>query len=261
MEQTRTPTLLEGALQRDRAVLSILLVAIPVAAWTWIALMARDMYGTMQGASAWMMTPVWDWPHVALLSTMWAVMMTAMMLPTAAPFILLYAAAARMQAESAGASRRVYALAAGYLLVWTVFSAAATALQRGLAAAFVLTPMMEPATPIAGAIVLAIAGIYQLTPLKRACLRGCRSPLGFMMSRWRGGAAGAFRLGLDHGAYCLGCCWALMLILFAGGVMKLAVIVALTAWVLVEKIAPFGEKTTTASGVALVALAVWMVMR
>jgi predicted metal-binding membrane protein len=142
--------------------------------------------------------------------------------------------------------------------MWALFSLMATALQRILASARVLTPMMEPATPAAGAVVLAIAGAYQLTPLKRACLRACRSPLGFMLQRWRGGAAGAFRLGMDHGAHCLGCCWALMLILFAGGVMNLMIIITLTVWVLVEKIAPFGERTPTASGFALLAIALWM---
>jgi predicted metal-binding membrane protein len=255
------PTLLESALQHDRRVMLFVLVAIPLASWTWIVLMARDMYGTMRGASAWMMTSAWDWPHTLLLSVMWAVMMTAMMLPTATPLILLYAAAARRNAEAGSPARRVYALAAGYVLVWALFSIIATALQRILASALVLTPMMEPAAPTTGAVVLAIAGLYQLTPLKRACLRACRSPLGFMVQRWRGGAAGAFRLGIDHGVYCLGCCWALMLVLFAGGVMNLIVIITLTIWVLVEKIAPFGERTPTASGVALLAIAVWMGVR
>jgi predicted metal-binding membrane protein len=257
----QAPTLLETALQHDRRVMLFVLVAIPLASWTWIVLMARDMYGTMRGASAWMMTSVWDWPHILLLWVMWAVMMTAMMLPTAAPLILLYAAAARRNAEAGSPARRVYALAAGYVLVWALFSLVATALQRILASVLVLTPMMEPATPIAGAIVLAIAGLYQLTPLKGACLRVCRSPLGFMVQRWRGGAAGAFRLGMHHGAYCLGCCWALMLILFAGGVMNLMIIIALTVWVLVEKIAPFGERTPSASGIALLAIAAWMGVR
>jgi predicted metal-binding membrane protein len=261
MQERPTPTLLETALQHNRRVMLFVLVAIPLASWTWIVLMARDMYGTMRGASAWMMTDVWDWQHILLLWVMWAVMMTAMMLPTATPLILLYAAAARRNAEAGSPARRVYALAAGYVLIWSLFSVMATALQRILASALVLTPMMEPATPIAAAVVLAIAGLYQLTPLKRACLRACRSPLGFMVQRWRGGAAGAFRLGMDHGTYCLGCCWALMLILFAGGVMNLMIIVTLTMWVLVEKIAPFGERTATASGIALLAIAVWMGVR
>jgi predicted metal-binding membrane protein len=125
----------------------------------------------------------------------------------------------------------------------------------------VLTPMMEVSMPVAGATVLAIAGLYQLTPLKRACLRTCRSPLGFMMQRWRRGITGAFRLGVDHGIYCLGCCWAMMLILFVGGVMNLVVIITLTLWVVVEKCAPWGERTTRVTGVALVAMAVWMATR
>ncbi len=254
-------TLLEVALRHERGVLLVVLVIVPVASWTWIALMARDMYGTMHGASAWMMTAVWDWPRLVLLWAMWAVMMTAMMLPTAAPLILLYASAARRNAETGSAALRVYALAAGYVMVWALFSVAATALQRGLAAAFFLTPMMEPATPVAGSIVLAIAAIYQLTPLKRVCLRACRSPLGFMVSRWRSGVAGAFRLGVDHGAFCVGCCWAMMLILFAGGVMNLVVIGSLTGWVLIEKLAPFGERTTAASSAILFALAGWMLLR
>jgi len=261
MPQPDEPTLLESALQHDRTVLLIVLVAIPLAAWAWIAVMARDMYVSMQGASAWMMSAVWDWPRVVLLWAMWAVMMTAMMLPTAAPLILLYASSARRNAESENPARRVYLLAAGYVFVWAMFSVAATALQRVLASTLVLTPMMEPATPIAGAIVLAIAGLYQLTPLKRSCLRACRSPLGFMVGRWRSGDSGAFRLGLEHGLYCLGCCWAMMLILFAGGVMNLAVIVTLTVWVLVEKVAPLGDRTAPVTGVALLAIAVWMTVR
>jgi predicted metal-binding membrane protein len=259
--ERQSPTLLETALQREHRLTLFVLVTIALASWTWIVVMARDMYGTMVGASAWMMSSVWDWPRLVLLWAMWAVMMTAMMLPTATPLILLYAAAARRNAESGSPARRVYALAAGYVLVWSLFSVLATALQRLLSSAMVLTPMMEPATPVTGGVVLAIAAVYQLTPLKRSCLRACRSPLGFMMQRWRGGVAGAFRLGLQHGTYCLGCCWALMLILFAGGVMNLAVIVALTAWVIVEKLAPFGERTATVSGAVLLALAVWMILR
>lgn len=253
-------TLLELAMKHERPVTATLLVLVPLASWTWIAVMARDMYGTMLGSSAWMMTGTWDVPHLLLLWAMWAVMMTAMMLPSAAPLILLYAGALRTRAE-ANAGRQLYAMGAGYVLVWALFSIGATVLQRVLSSTLVLTPMMEPATPVAAAAVLAIAGIYQLTPLKAACLRVCRSPLSYLLQHWRSGAGGAFRLGVDHGGYCLGCCWALMLLLFAGGVMNLVVIVALTAWVLVEKFAPFGEQTARASGVALLALAVWTVSR
>jgi len=221
--------------------------------------MAYDMYGTMRGASAWMMTSDWDVPHLLLLWAMWAVMMTAMMLPSAAPLLLLYAGALRGRGEP-GAARHLYTMAAGYALVWAAFSVAATVLQRALASAVVLTPMMEPRTPVAAAVILVIAALYQLTPLKRACLRVCRTPLSYLLQHWRPGTVGAFRLGFGHGLYCLGCCWALMLLLFAGGVMNLAVIVALTLWVLVEKFAPLGEWTARIGGVALLALAAWMLL-
>jgi predicted metal-binding membrane protein len=252
-------TLVETALRRERFVTATLLVLVPLACWTWIAVMARDMYGSMEGASAWMMTPVWDATHLLLLWAMWVVMMTAMMLPSSAPLVLLYAGALR--ARGAGpASPRIYALAAGYLVVWASFSLVATALQRALSSAFILTPMMEPAVPWLGAAIVAAAGLYQLSPLKGACLRVCRSPLAYLLQHWGSGdTAAAFRLGSGHGAYCLGCCWALMLLLFAGGVMNLAVIVSLTAWVAVEKLAPFGAQTPKITGVVLLALAAWMV--
>lgn len=253
-------TLLETALKREPIVVGTLLVLIPLVCWTWIAVMSHDMYGDMDGSSAWMMTVEWDAAHVILLFAMWAAMMTAMMLPTAAPLILLYAAAVR-GGNDATAGRKTYALVAGYLLVWALFSVAATALQRALSTVLVLDPMMEPATPIAAAVIIASAGLYQLTPLKRACLRQCRSPLAYLLQHWRPGASAAFRLGVRHGSYCLGCCWALMLVLFAGGVMNLFVIIALTLWVLVEKIAPFGEHTAKVSGVTLLAIALWMATR
>ncbi len=252
-------TLIESALTRERWVLATLLVVVPLACWVWIAVMADDMYGTMHGAAAWMMTADWDVAHLLLLWAMWAVMMTAMMLPSAAPLLLLYAGALRGRGEP-GAGRQLYAMAAGYVLVWAGFSIAATVLHRALASVLVLTPMMEPGTPVATAVILAIAALYQLTPLKHACLRVCRSPLAYLLQHWRPGTAGALRLGLDHGVYCLGCCWALMLLLFAGGVMNLAVIVALTLWVLLEKLSPFGEWTARVGGVALLALAAWMLV-
>jgi predicted metal-binding membrane protein len=207
-----------------------------------------------------MMTADWDAAHLVLLWAMWAAMMTAMMLPSAAPLVLLYAGALRTGGDRE-AGRKTYALAAGYVLAWALYSVAATALQRALSIALVLTPMMEPASNEAAAGLLALAGVYQLTPLKRACLRVCRSPLSFLLEHWRADTLGALRLGARHGAYCLGCCWALMLLLFAGGVMSLPVIVALTLWVLAEKLAPFGERTARVTGVALLAFAAWVALR
>ena len=240
----------------------VLLIVVPLVSWAWIVVMARDMYGPMTGASAWMMTPIWDAWHVALLWAMWAVMMIAMMLPSATPMLLIYGVVARRSATEAGAgSRQIYALAAGYLVVWTLFSFVATGLQRLLGSLLIVSSMMEITSPMAGAVLLVVAGVYQLTPIKQACLRTCQSPFGFLMSRWRPGLAGAFRMGLQHGALCVGCCWALMLLLFVGGVMNLTVIAALTALVAFEKLTRFGAQGTRISGVLLIAAAVWMLAR
>jgi predicted metal-binding membrane protein len=247
----------------DRRVLAGLFT-ITLVCWLWIVPMSRDMYGAMNGPSAWMMTSTWDATHVALLWAMWAVMMAGMMLPSASPLLLLYAAEARRRPATGDRARamiNVYAMATGYLVVWTAFSIGATLLQRVLSRLLILSPMMEMATPIGGAVVLLLAGAYQLTPLKRACLISCRSPLAFIMQSWRAGTSGALRMGIEHGVYCLGCCWALMLLLFAGGVMNLYVIAALTGLVLIEKLAPFGVHTSRMIGVVLVVLGVRLMVR
>lgn len=254
-------TLVETALRHQRTTLAVLLVVLPLACWAWIVLMARDMYGSMQGSSAWMMTSDWDATHLLLLWAMWAAMMAAMMLPAAAPVLLLYAGSVRGRAGVGHPRFQIYLMAAGYIAAWSIFSAGATALQRWLAQELLLTPMMEPAMPGLSAGVLALAGLYQLTPLKRVCLRSCRSPLAFLMAHWHPGLRGAAWMGVLHGTHCLGCCWALMLILFAGGVMNLSVIMALTAWVLVEKTTPVGERGARAAGVLLLGLAAWTLWR
>lgn len=258
---TVRPTQLEAVLKHERGTLAVVLAGIPLVCWVWVIAMARDMYGPMTGASAWMMTSNWDAWHVLLLWAMWAAMMAGMMLPTATPVVLIYARAAHAQPERSSPAPRIYALAMGYVAVWALFSVSATGLQGVLAGLLLLNPMMEPSTPTAAAALLIIAGVYQLLPMKQACLAVCRSPLTLLASRWRGGVMGAFRMGAEHGIYCLGCCWALMLLLFAGGVMNLAVIAALTVWVAVEKLAPFGGQSAKAGGVMLLAVAGWMLWR
>jgi predicted metal-binding membrane protein len=258
--EERPLTIFEQALRYDRTATLVLLVVLPAISWAWIVAMARDMYGPMTGASAWMMTVNWDVPHLLVLWAMWTVMMAGMMLPSAAPLVLLYGAAARRSARGT-AGRQIYALAAGYLIVWAGFSLVATALQRGLAVLLLSSPMMESTSSRAAGTFLLIAGLYQLTPMKHACLRACRSPLGFLLGRWRSGWSGALSLGLEHGAYCVGCCWALMLLLFAGGVMNVTVIVALTAFVGLEKLAPLGAHAARIGGVLLLAAGLWMVVR
>ena len=256
-----TPSLIEVALGHQQRTLALLLIGLPLACWAWVIAMARDMYGAMSGSSAWMMTATWDGPYLLLLWAMWAAMMAGMMLPTAAPLVLLYARAARQQVASNNAVGQIYGLVGGYALVWALFSVGATGLQWTLAIWQVLTPMMEPSTRAAAGVLLLVAGLYQLTPLKQTCLTSCRTPLAFLSARWRGGVGGAFRMGAEHGAECLGCCWALMLLLFAGGVMNLFVVAAFTAWVAVEKLAPFGAQSARISGALLLMAAGWMFVR
>jgi predicted metal-binding membrane protein len=190
-------------------------------------------------------------------------MMEGMMLPSVTPMMLLFAGSARRN-DPARATAQIVAFGAGYLIVWSAFAIVAALLQRALTNALLLTPMMEPVTNRAASAVIALAGVYQLTPVKRACLAECQSPAAFVMRHWRTGTAGALRMGLMHGAFCLGCCWALMLLLFAGGVMHLPTILLLTILVLVEKLLPPGRATqafTWLTGSLLLALAAWMVSR
>jgi predicted metal-binding membrane protein len=228
---------------------TISIVVVVALCWWWIILLARDMYGPMTGASAWMMTPSWDWQHIALLFVMWSAMMVAMMVPSAAPTLWRCAS-----------PFHVGALVAGYVFIWTLFSIAATVTQRVMNVTDLLTPMMEPSMPAVAGGLLLIAGVYQLLPFKRRCLASCRTA-NACLERSPARIIAAFRSGTRHGLTCLGCCWALMLLLFAGGVMNLAVIATLTAIVFFEKVAPFGVTSTLVSGVALVGFGVWTIAR
>jgi predicted metal-binding membrane protein len=256
----RERTSLESLLLRDRWLIAGALAVITALCWAWIVPMARDMYGTMDGSSAWMMTHTWDFTHLSLLFAMWAVMMIGMMLPSAAPTLLLYAGVIRKSPQNARAHAHVYAFAGGYLVVWTAFSLLATVLQRLLAGWLLLSPMMETRGWLGGAL-LVIAGLYQLTPFKRTCLDSCRSPAAFIAAHWQRGVMGGFRLGISHGAFCLGCCWALMLLLFVGGVMNLWCIAALTIFVLLEKLAPLGAQGGRLSGLLIIALGLFYLLR
>lgn len=140
----------------------------------------------------------------------------------------------------------------GYLLVWTAFSAAATLAQWGLHAAALLSPAMVSTSPLVGGLLLAGAGVFQLTPLKRACLSHCRSPLHFFMGEWKEGKLGGLAMGLKHGVYCVGCCWALMVLLFVAGVMNLLWVAVITVFVLVERVSPPGELVGRVAGAALI---------
>jgi predicted metal-binding membrane protein len=234
------------------------LAGVVACAWAYLTPASLDMYGRMDGAAAWMMEATWDAGYLLLIFLMWTVMMVAMMLPSALPTILIFHKAVRNDPKVGSPSWRMFAFVAGYMLAWSGFSVAATLLQWGLAEAALLSPMMVSASPWLGGGLLIVAGVYQWTPIKHACLRHCRSPLAFLMEHWQPGMPGALRLGLRHGLYCVGCCWALMLLLFVGGVMSLLWIGAITAFVLIEKLAPYGAQGGRLSGLALVIAGVWV---
>lgn len=209
----------------------------------------------------WLMQPSSPAPstvaYAFLLFVMWWSMMMAMMLPTAAPALLSFNAIARK--TSTGATR-LWIFAGGYAAIWSAFSLAAVILQLLTRDAIRLTGMMALTSHLLGGALLIAAGAYQFTPLKSACLRQCQNPFFFLAHRWRNGAGGAFRMGLQHGVHCLGCCWVLMLLLFYGGVMELNWIVGLAAYVFIEKFAPAKLRLDRFAGAALMvwgAAVVW----
>jgi predicted metal-binding membrane protein len=228
------------------------LAAVIGASWAYLLAGAGMSLHEMNGRLMPMRSEPWTVGYAALVLGMWAVMMAAMMLPSAAPTILFYGTIARARRARGDLVVGSGVFACGYLLVWAAFSLAAVALQFGAEQMALLSPMMEmTSVGLSGALLIA-AGLYQWSPLKQACLRRCRSPLELVTTQWREGARGAFVMGLRHGAYCLGCCWLLMLLLFVGGVMNLGWIAGLALFVLVEKTVPAGHWIGRAAGIGLV---------
>lgn len=242
--------------RRDRVIISACVVLLTALAWVYLFRLERAMapmmeHDQMMADMGMSMDMSWTSRDVVFAFVMWSVMMVGMMTPSAAPVILLYAGAQRGRGVQSASPVTLFG--AGYLLVWVGFSAVAALAQWGLHEAAMLSPAMSVASRRIGAVILIAAGVYQWTPFKGACLTHCRTPLGFLMSHWRDGAPGAMGMGLTHGAYCLGCCWALMLVLFVVGVMNLAWVAALTIFVLVEKIGPAGAVIARVAGVAMIA--------
>jgi predicted metal-binding membrane protein len=271
---------LETLLRRDRWIAGACLLALTLLAWGYLVLLAAEMaqgdmglmgmgaIGRMSAmttdtAMGMAMAPQpWTAATFALMALMWWVMMIGMMIPSAAPMILLYARVLRRNLPDASPASGIAGFTLGYLLAWAAFSAAAAVLQWGLGEAALLSKMnMAASSPYLGAAVFCAAGIYQLTPLKQACLAHCRSPVEFISRHWRDGAAGALRMGVDHGRYCVGCCWFLMALLFFGGVMNLLWVAAIAVFVLSEKLLPHGEAIARASGVLMLGFAGVLLVR
>jgi predicted metal-binding membrane protein len=233
---------------RDRVAVLVGIVAICVIAWGYVMHVSSSLSPAM-GMQMEEPAPV---SSVALNLAMWAAMMVGMMLPSAIPMTLLYAAAARKARSGGTPLPRTFVFVTGYLLVWAAFSVAASWAQWGLDRAALLSSDMTSSNSVLGGGILLLAGAYQLTPVKAACLKSCRSPAMLLSHYWRGtGPVAAIGLGARYGLFCLGCCWALMALLFVGGVMNLLWVAALALLVLLEKTAPFGTVLGRVTGVGL----------
>ena len=249
--------ILERALRRDRQVVAGALALVTVLAWLYL------LAGAGMGMSAMEMTrhsmmpmPMmqhaeWDLSYAVLMFFMWWLMMIAMMLPSATPMILLATALNRRSQEQQAPYGSAAAFTAGYLLAWALFSLVATGAQWWLERVGWLTPMMVSASALLAGTVLLVAGAWQFSPWKAACLKHCRSPVQFLTEHRHPGNIGALWMGMNHGLFCLGCCWFLMALLFVGGVMNLYWIVGIAIYVAVEKVLPGGLKIVKAMGVVL----------
>ena len=265
---------LESVLRRDRLVVVTALGTVIVLSWVYLLAGAGMGMGTVEmtrlthsvglggPAPAGMPMPgmndptgasVWTGQYAAIVFFMWWIMMLGMMLPSATPILLLFARMMRKEREKGAPYVSTGVFALGYVVMWAAFSVVASAAQWGLQLTGLVSKMMVGTSTVFGAALLIAAGFWQLTPLKQACLKHCRSPVGFLSSHWRSGRAGALTMGLAHGVYCLGCCWFLMALLFYGGVMSLYWIIGLALYVLLEKLLPAKARISALTGVALIA--------
>lgn len=249
----------------DRAIILSSIAALTILAWIDLLHSSREMsaamtYDTMMAEMGMSASQAWTPADALVTFSMWAVMMVGMMTASAAPVLLVVARSAAARGE-----RRLpisaLVFAAGYFVVWTGFSGVATLAQWALHRAAMLSPAMATTSPRVGGAILIVAGLYQVTPLKRACLVHCRSPIDFLMTHWRSGLGGSFRMGVHHGAYCLGCCWALMAVLFVVGIMNLVSVAGIGAFVLLEKTGRAGLVLSRFAGAGLVAAGLILVFR
>lgn len=249
---------------RDRILIWCCLIAIVALSWAYLLYLDHQMSSTMKQDT--MMTQMgmpmempWASADIFFTFMMWVVMMVGMMAGSAAPVMLLFAG---VHARRGGRRMPLIVLifGLGYVIVWIGFSACATLAQWALHDTAMLSPAMAASSSQVGGALLCVAGVYQLTPFKRACLTHCQSPLGFLMTRWRDGKLGALQMGMHHGAYCLGCCWALMGVLFVVGVMNLVWVAILALFIILEKNGPAGIVVARTAGAGLIVAGVLLLV-
>jgi predicted metal-binding membrane protein len=238
-----------ATLGQARGVVVVGLVGFAAASWVYLGVVAAWM-GDMSSVLAMPMTSAWSPVQAALMVMMWAVMMAAMMLPSAVPMVLTYDRLHRGFPEGQGGSATLFV--AGYAAVWSAVAVVATGLQWVLHTMALVDGMGEATQGGLAGLLLIGAGTFQFSPVKRRSLGACRTPMGFLMTSWRDGRAGALRMGLHHGALCLRCCWALMTLLFVLGVMNLFWVALLAIFVLAEKVSSRGEAISVIGGVVMI---------
>lgn len=245
---------LEYVLKKDRFIVLSALFLLCVLSWLYVIYLYRQMNPMNMDALffAMPMTPQWSWTDFVLLFLMWVVMMIAMMIPSVAPLVLLFAMINRQRKQHQNPFVPTGYLLSGYFLVWTVFSFFATVLQWLLQQLSLLNPEMVTTSKILGAIILISAGAFQFTPLKNRCLQQCRTPIDFIHRHWKEGKRGALQMGIKNGIYCLGCCWILMILLFVSGIMNLLWIAIIALFVLIEKVLPAAKAVSSMAGIALI---------
>jgi predicted metal-binding membrane protein len=252
-------TSVEMLARRDRTVVLGGLFALLSLSWAYTVLMVLDMPGAgAHEAMSMMASRHWSGVEALFTFLMWAIMMVAMMTPTTALMLFAFMRLNRMRSPEKSSSKATFAFLLGYLTLWTGFSLVATIAQWGLHETALLSLLMKSESAWLSGSLLLVAGVYQFTPLKHACLAKCRAPMGFLMTEWRDGIRGKFVMGVCHGAYCIGCCWLLMALLFVGGVMSLLWIAALTIVILAEKLLPSGRFVSAALGLIAVGWGTWL---
>lgn len=257
MDTTRTASL-DAVLRRDRVFVLVSLAGVVMLASLYLLdLVWHD--GIRAAVSP--LGRTWRAADFAATAMMWITMMVGMMLPSAAPFVLLYALVDRQWRAGAGLAGRVVLLVAGYLSMWIFFALAATAMQEWLAEHALSSPNVAAVGPYVGGAYFIFAGLYEWAPTKRNCLRHCHSPLRFVMEQYRPGAFAAFRMGTMHGVLCIGCCWALALLMFVGGIVNLVWVAVLAVVMLVQKTWREGESLSWASGAGLMAIGAFLLVR
>jgi predicted metal-binding membrane protein len=248
--------------RRDLIAVVSALAGTTVLAWIYLI---RASGGMMEPSTSMEMVRIqaWDAGDFVMIFLMWVIMMVGMMVPSAAPTTMVYAGVARKAERQGAVVAPTVVFVSGYVTLWAGFSVFATSGQWALDQAALLSPMMVATSPLLGAVLLVAAGVYQVTPIKLACLKHCQSPIHFISEHWRPGIAGAFRMGLRHGTYCVGCCWVLMCLLFLGGVMNLLWIAAIAVFVFGEKVMPtrHAEMASRITGAAMVLVGVALLVK